>query len=181
MAEAVRVLMKILNDKKLLGGTGNIKGSYNCICFTETPVAQLALSLADRAAHQFKYRALGIMFDKVWAFEHGARPAIYQTDEEYALLPQPLQYRHVRYEPSNKVDFTWEREWRLRATELPFAPDDVTVIVPARQWADILIKTHLEKMKQLVTTQGPAAVTGPPWHIIALSDLGIDIPYSLHE
>jgi len=179
MKSAIEVLMTILKEKKLRGGTGNIKGSYNCICFTETPIAQLALSLADRAGQQFKYRPVGIMVDKEWAFTQGARPAIYQTDEEYASLPEPLRYRHVRYEPSNKVDFTWEREWRLRADELPFTPSDVTLIVPARKWADILIESHIQKIKRLIATQGTEAVTEPHWHIVALSDLGIDVPAGL--
>lgn len=176
---ALGVLMAILDQKKLRGGNGKIRGGYTCVCFTESPLAQLCLSLSRREANQFKYRPLGIMVDKDWAFEKGARPAIYQPDEEFNLLPEELRYRHVRYEPANQVDFTWEREWRLKTDKLSIEPKDVTVLVPQRNWADTLIEIHTDEVRQSVAKLGDAAVKPYPWHMIVLSDLGIDVPGDL--
>jgi hypothetical protein len=168
-AQAIQVLLDILDSRALLGGTGKIKGGYKCVCFTESPIAQLVLSLSDPERQHFKYRPIGVMFDKAWVFKRGARPAIYQTEAEYLDLPEKMRYRHVLYEP-HKCDFTWEREWRLLADALPFSPEDVTVIVPSRRWANALIDVHFDKAGE------SAAMERFPWHIIALSDLGIYVP-----
>lgn len=179
MVAALEVLLNILDEQKLRGGSGKIRGGYTCICFTETPIGQLALSLANRKAYQFKYRACGVMVDKDWAYSKGARPAIYQPDAEYDDLPEALRYLHVRYEPTNNVDFTWEREWRVKADELPFTPDNITLIVPTRQLADALIELHTERVQKAVARGETDAVQRYPWHIIALSDLGMDVPDEL--
>lgn len=179
--DAFDTILAILKDRKLRGGSGMIKGGFTCVCFTEAPVAQLALSLADRQTSRFKYRPIGIMVDKAWAFERGTRPAIYQPDDEYDLLPDIIKYRHVRYDPYNKVDFTWEREWRLHAFELPFTPEDVTLIFPDRIWTDAFNQNHFEEVKAQVEAKGVTALQRYPWHVIALSDLGIDVPWDFEK
>ena len=181
MDNAFDTLLAILSERRLRGGSGMIKGGFTCVCFTEAPVAQLALSLADPQTSRFKYRPIGIMVDKAWAFESGARPAIYQPDEEYDWLPNDIKYRHVRYDPSNKVDFTWEREWRLRANALSFTPEDVTVVFPDRIWADAFNANHFEEIKAKVATNGVDALERYPWHVIALSDLGIEVPWDFEK
>ena len=183
MEAAFDVLSKILDDRKFKGGRGMIRGGHTCVCFTESPLAQLVLSLSSRDVQKFKYRALGLMVDKTWAFGHGARPAIYGPAADYDALPQKFKHRFVRYElggtPETNVDFTWEREWRLEAEELAFTPEDVTVVVPARAWADELIETHANAVRERVRSSGASAVERYPWHIVALSDLGIDVPDEL--
>jgi len=44
---------------------------------------------------------------------------IYQTDNDFNILPEELRWRHVRYEPAGDqaIDFTWEREWRMHCDE----------------------------------------------------------------
>jgi hypothetical protein len=66
----------------------------------------------------------------------------------------------VRYDlgGAKDVDFTWEREWRLRLDELQFGPKDVTLVVPNR-----------------IVTAEIRAAHGDDWHAIALSDLGVPI------
>jgi hypothetical protein len=110
---AANDFLSILEDKKIVGGTGGIKGQYRCVCFSEAPLQKLASILSQYSAQGMRYKPFGIMVSKTWLFEKGGRPIIYQSDREYKQLPKELQYRHVRYEPNNGVVFTWEREWRI--------------------------------------------------------------------
>jgi hypothetical protein len=83
------------------------------------------------------------MFDKSWIFDHGGRPVIYQPDSDFTILPEDLRWRHVRFEPTGEqaIDFTWEREWRIRCQELHFSPAEAVIIVPNDEWADALLHT----------------------------------------
>ena len=45
--EALKTLGKILKEKRLLGGTGFIKGSHKCVCFSEAPIGKLSHILAQ--------------------------------------------------------------------------------------------------------------------------------------
>jgi len=64
------------------------------------------------------------MFPKSWVYDRGGRPVIYGPWSDFGILPEELRWRHVRYEPTGEqvIDFTWEREWRMRCDELPFSP-----------------------------------------------------------
>jgi len=101
---AFNVLRAIVREQRLAGGAGNIKGGYTCVCFTGAPKDEF-----HRIAG--KYKPFGIQVRKDWEFALGARPAIYQTEEEFELLPDTHKWRHVRYEPNSEpsIDFTWER------------------------------------------------------------------------
>lgn len=89
-----------------------------------------------------RYSMCGIVVPKQWLFELGGRPVIYQTDEEYFGLPEEYRWRHVRFDPPNGVDFTWEREWRIQTDESPFDTSIAEVIVPYRAWAVRLRQDH---------------------------------------
>ncbi len=114
---------------KLKANNEKIKGNYYCVCFTEAP---------ENEFHKVrtKYKPFGIQVPKRWLFQKGGRPVIYQTDEEYDLLPNELKWRHVRYEPNgdSPVDFTWEREWRLGEFELELEPEYIRVLLPSEEW-----------------------------------------------
>ena len=73
-----------------------------------------------------------------------AEPVIYQPDCDFDLLPADLRWRHVRVEPTaeNVIDWTWEREWRIRCDELAFAPAEAAIVVPNEQWANALRRIH---------------------------------------
>ncbi len=135
--EAFAVQRSIVREQRLLGGDGFIKGGYRCVCFTEAP---------DSTFHEVvgKYRPFGIQVSKHWAFSVGGRPVIYQPDREYELLPESHRWRHVRYEPDTEppTDFTWEREWRIRADELQLPPGEARIIVPHVSWAQALEHEH---------------------------------------
>jgi hypothetical protein len=132
-----------------------------------------------------RYKPFGVMVSKSWLFSQGGRPVIYQPDEEFELLHESQRFRHVRYEPNapspdRRVDFTWEREWRILIDELPLVPDQTTVVVPTRVWEEWFQGKHMEGVSRraLVTSGliGPKSVTKQPWHFIVLEDLGVPIP-----
>jgi len=161
--DAVNNLYSILGSSTLKGGTGYIKGDYRCICFSESPVSKLPYIMAHASAHKFKYQPYGVMISKRWFYQQGGRPVIYGPSEDFEKLPDDMKYRHVRlhYGAPYDVDFTWEREWRLRADELKLDPDIVTVVVPTREARD-----------------GFVSNLGDQWHYLVLSDLGVplDLP-----
>jgi hypothetical protein len=99
------------------------------------------------------------MVSKLWLFQQGGRPVIYQPDGEYDLLPEVLRYRHVRYEP-DQVDFTWEREWRIQTKTLPLDLQQTTFVVPSRAWED---RFRSEGFRDL--------------HFLVLDDLGMKVDW----
>lgn len=141
---AYDVLQKILMNKCIRGGKGFIKGSYHCVCFTEAPIAELALVFAlqyeqqsvPRRDRPAPYEPYGIALTKEWLFKKGGRPVIYQPDCEYQKLRQCIQWRHKRYElcSPRRIDFTWEREWR-HLGNLQISPDSAFVVVPTKREA----------------------------------------------
>jgi hypothetical protein len=175
----------ILKERLLRGGTGYIKGGYTCVCFTETPIAKLAYVFANPDLKEMRYRPFGIMLDKHYTFDRGARPVIYQPDADFSKLDEELRYRHVRFEltnPSYPIDLTWEREWRIKTDILPLPVDTTTVIVPNRYWRDVLVEEHANHIQGTVLSLGSdaaLAVEPYPWHLVVLEDLGIAIPDGL--
>ena len=81
---------------------------------------------------------------KKWAFEQGARPVIYQAENEFENLPESHRWRHVRYDPSATppIDFSWEREWRIQNDELVIEPENVCIVVPDDDWGLSLLREH---------------------------------------
>lgn len=140
--DAYQTLVSILRDKCLIGSTGRIRGAYRCVCFTELPRTLLQHQGFVNQFGTTRYKKFGIMLPKEWLFEHGGRPVIYQTDEEFNDLPESHRWRHVRFDPLNGVDFTWEREWRIQIDELPLDSSLTEVFVPDPNWDQRLRLDH---------------------------------------
>lgn len=171
------IFKEIVRSKKLIGSGKDTRGAHKCVCFTEAPLTTLTHALASREINGMRYEPFGVMVSKEWLFDMGGRPVIYQTNEEYDLLPEALQYRHVRYEPSNRKDYTWEREWRIKTEELVLDPAHITLIVPLRANADEFHQQHANDTKALSVALGDIAGfmhEKLPWHFIALEDIGVD-------
>lgn len=154
--ESFGVLCKIVSEGRLLGGSGFIKGEFNCVCFTEAPQNNFHDVVG-------RYRPFGIQVSKTWLFSQGGRPVIYQPSDDYDLLPDSHKWRHVTYDLEHKpnpVDFSWEREWRIKLDEL-FLPSDARILVPHQDWADILIMDHDESEQSRI--QMDALVYGEEW------------------
>ena len=142
-------LRQILYEQRLRGGIGFIKGGYRCVCFAELSVALLRHGFVNKGGGT-RYSRCGIVVPKAWLFELGGRPVIYQTDKEFDDLPESYRWRHVRFDPSNGVDFTWEREWRIPIDELIFDNSIAEVIVPDREWAERLRQDHAHDQDRCV-------------------------------
>ena len=138
--EAFRCLWQIIADRRLVGSGGKIRGGYRCVCFTEAPLTSLQHGLVNPSAYS-RYSPFGVILTKDWVFKQGGRPVIYQPDTEFSLLPEPIRWRHMRYEP-DQIDFTWEREWRVQCDELHIEPEVAGIIVPNNDWAAALIAEH---------------------------------------
>ena len=84
------------------------------------------------------------MVSKSWLFSLGGRPVIYESENEYFELPETHNWRHVKYEPDKvpPFDFQWEREWRIKTQELHFSSENVTLILPDKDWAQHMIQGH---------------------------------------
>jgi hypothetical protein len=177
LAEASPNFLQIINEGKLIGSTGHIRGGYTCVCFSEAPISVLSQVLSNPAVLGMRYVPLGVMVRKQWLFEQGGRPVIYQADEEFELLPDELKYRHVRYEPHKGIDHTWEREWRIRTQELILDPLTVTFVVPTREWEERFKQEHADNQQSAAFVFGNDAwltVEKFPWHFIVLEDLGVE-------
>jgi hypothetical protein len=174
---ALAAFLSIVRSGRLIAGNRNIRGGYKCICFSEAPASAIAQMVANRDS---RYAPLGVMVDKIWLFSKGGRPVIYQPEREYEALPEPLRYRHVRYDPVKGTDLTWEREWRLRKDELRLEPAATTLVVPSRAIADHFREEHFRDLKQTAIRAGEYArfaMKEFPWHFLVLEDLGLDIAF----
>jgi len=124
---AFEVLKQILSS-------GKLKGTFayapeKCICFSETPIDELIwLMSQEEWEHDVRYSFYGIAVKKAWLYSKGGRPVIYQHANEKDTLGSSHLYRHNRYEPESDVDWSWEREWRVKANYLDLDPAQALVI-----------------------------------------------------
>jgi hypothetical protein len=119
-----------------------------------------------------RYAPFGVMVDKSWLFSRGGRPVIYQPENEYFQLPEAFRHRHVRYEPDNGIDFTWEREWRIPG-DVEIQPANVTLVVPDRRFPD-LAKERIGPLPK-ETPDKKQGFFSLDCHYVALSDLGVEV------
>lgn len=143
---AFEQLQTIMSSGFILGSSNLIRASYNCVCFSEVPLEQMPTGLVNPDYYS-RYSPFGIMVSKKWLYEHGGRPVIYEHDSEFEFLPETHRWRHVRYEPG-VVDFTWEREWRVKTERLESDPSVAAIILPDRTWAQALLHLHAEMVRQ---------------------------------
>ncbi len=146
---AFNILRKIVRERRIRSGNGYIRGNYNCVCFTESPISDLVkvFSLAkmnEEKVRRHRYEPYGIGIRKEWLFNQGGRPVIYGSSEDYTELPESLKWRYVNYNPP-AIDFTWEREWRIKTDVLELEPEQTVLVVPTRAYArqlDDIIDGH---------------------------------------
>jgi len=142
LEDAFECLRTIVSECRLLGGTGMVRGGYRCVCFSEAPLP-LRNGLVNPDYYS-RYRPFGLLFKKQWIFEQGGHPVIYQPPAEFDLLPETLRWRHVSFEPP-RVDFTWEREWRICCDELPFDPGVASIVLPSEAHLRVLVSDHEQR------------------------------------
>lgn len=139
---AIDVLYNILKDKKIKGSTTNpgfIVGNEKAVCFQDAPLYSICQNTFfeqkkrnEDKNYKLRYRAVGLLFDKQFAYKKGARPVIYEkTDLAKAFLPSSEHWRIVNFNLENDtsiIDWTHEREWRIKG-DFEFELSDVTIIV----------------------------------------------------
>lgn len=154
--EAFEVLRRIVSEQRLRGGTGDIKGGYQCVCFTEAPQTTFHDVIG-------RYRPFGIRISKRWLYSQCGRPVIYQSEDEFEGLGETHRWRHVRYEPDREppIDFTWEREWRIQTDSLPLPPGEARLVLPHEGWADRLEADHLDEEEYRIRLE--AVAYGDEW------------------
>jgi hypothetical protein len=138
--KALEAICSITSHLKIHGNSSEIKGGFNCVCFSEAPSGKFH-------REKSRYKPFGIKISKSWLYGRGGRPVIYQSNEEYGLLNEKQRWRHVRYEPleAEPIDFTWEREWRIKTDCLALEELEFSIIVPDESWVKRIYseKAHL--------------------------------------
>ena len=105
-------LGKILSERCIEGRTYG-RSLTPSVCFTDAPLAEVVRQDGVLEACDYMRLSLwGIGFKKEALYALGGRPVIYQAAEEIALLDSSIRWRHVDFDPA-KVDYTWQREWRV--------------------------------------------------------------------
>jgi hypothetical protein len=176
--DAENAFRNIIKEKALIGSNGGVRGNYNVVCFSEAPIDVLTRVFENPSAHGFRYRPFGVIIEKNWLFEKGGRPVIYQPEEEFELLPEELSFRHVRYEPTRNIDYTFEREWRIKTERLTLEPKSCTLVVPSRGWDYKFREEHAaqDMRKAGALRMNPfTRMTSFDWHFLALDDLGVKV------
>lgn len=138
-SSASAVLRKIVYEGKLIG-TSKWTYGENCVCFTEAPIQEFnsifsLIEIASSQEERPRYEPYGVAVSKKWLFAQGGRPVIYDHPDSSGELPEGLRYRFVPYDPARGIDFTWEREWRIRTDSLELDPKETLVVVPTSEEA----------------------------------------------
>jgi len=142
-ASASSVLRKILTERSL-HGTSRWTNGENCVCFTEAPIQEFntvfsLVEIASSKKERPRYEPYGVALTKEYIFKQGGRPVIYEHPTAFAEFPSSQRYRLVPYDPVKGVDFTWEREWRIRTDRLRLDPKHTLAIVPSSDEAFDLV------------------------------------------
>ena len=109
---AFDVLLQIIRQSVVIGGSGQVWGGGQVACFTETPLAHVQHFCGSGK----RYAPYGVMISKSAAWEQGGRPVIYlpEHDRERLFPDREDKWRVVRFDgPGSSNDYTDEREWRV--------------------------------------------------------------------
>lgn len=148
---AFDVLKQILNSGKLNGRIGY--APEKCVCFSETPIDELVwLMSQEEWEHDSRYTFYGVAVKKTWLYGQGGRPVIYQQSAEKDLLHADHKFRHNRYEPANDIDFSWEREWRIKTDALDLDSNETIVICATAGEAKEIMTNQFANISWLATS-----------------------------
>jgi len=136
---------RIITEQTLRGSRDHASGE-TVICFSEAPLRELMNQDEMLSRNAYKRLALyGVGFRKRWLFDRGGLPVIYQPNSLIDNLQPKARWRHVEFDLSKPVDYTWQREWRIRAESLTFEiTDAVALIRNIDGLEDLLWKIHID-------------------------------------
>jgi hypothetical protein len=135
-ASAIDNLVAILRDGVIRGGRRMVRGGGEAVCLFDVPLGQLDRILARR--NRRRYEPVGIAVERRYAFRMGARPVVYLPWREARAVIAPAEFWRVvnlEYDRNPPVDWTFEREWRLRG-DLPLDPSCCAALVETWRDAD---------------------------------------------
>jgi hypothetical protein len=177
-SDAFDLLRAVVAGRCLSASDNGVRDGSRCVAFAEAPIRQLRELFRWSAERDARIQPYGVLLGKDYLFALGGRPVIYQPDAEYDALPESLRYRHVRYDPIivPPVDFTWEREWRLRADVLQLEPERCCIVVASEADRAALFTEHAEHEELRLEGLGPAVggsladqfAESFPWPVISL-------------
>lgn len=157
--EAFETLLKILEEKKIIGSTtetGFIIGNKPTVCLQEAPLNAIAENLMyekklrEETECKVRYSAFGVRFNKAWIYKKGGRPVIYEDKNLMKeLLPESEYWRIVNYDLSDKkhmIDWTHEREWRV-PDNIEFEYKDIEVLVSSNTYYKKFIEYCVQNEK----------------------------------
>jgi len=130
-----------------------ILGGFRCVCFTESPARCLTNNGKLDSRYFSRYTPFGFQYCKKEVFKYGGRPVIYSTREEAEKQKEnsDINWRYVSYDPNSerRLDFTWEREWRILGDFFPVKPNIVKLVFPNRGWIDRFVEEHEKEYHNL--------------------------------
>jgi hypothetical protein len=99
----------------------------------------VALKYVCSAQNENRYQPYGVIVRKVMAYERGARPVLYLSDDEITELdiPDPELWRVVKFQGSQEkgwIGWLHEREWR-RADEFRLPKTIIAALVKTSEEA----------------------------------------------
>ena len=176
--DAFALLRTVIAEHCVAGSAAAIRDGSTCVSFAEAPIKQLREVFRWSAERDARVQPFGVLLGKDYLYAVGGRPVIYQADNEYEKLPESLRYRHARYDPITvpPIDFTWEREWRLRADVLQLEPERCCIVVASEADRAALFMEHAEREELRLEALGPAVggslademAESFPWPVISL-------------
>lgn len=128
--DAPAVLWRILQMSRLIANGQLIRGGFPVVSFTAVSPDRLK-ELHRYRSHlvRWDFEPWGIVFDRDWLLQRGARPVHYLSNIAFASLVPEQQPWFQKHEPP-ECDYTIEEEWRVRG-DLDFsdAPQDAVRLV----------------------------------------------------
>jgi hypothetical protein len=137
-ASAFDNLVAILTDCRIMGGLRMVKGGQPVVCFCDAPLTELRRLLVRN--NRRRYQPFGLAVERRYAFDFGARPALYMpAAEAERIIDAEEMWRVVVFdlEHDPPIDWTFEREWRL-AGDLPLPANGAVALVESWKDADEL-------------------------------------------
>jgi hypothetical protein len=149
------------------------------VCFTEAPIQEFhaIFSLVAIAASEDlrpRYEPYGVAVRKEWLFAQGGRPVIYDEPDAFDRLPSGERYRFIPYNPADGIDFTWEREWRIKTDHLRLDPKHTLVVVPTSAEAFEIVYDFGEMKPELDEDGYQTGYYCPRWLAVSLDLFGYD-------
>lgn len=130
-------------------------------------------SIASSQDQRPRYEPYGIAVSKNWLYEKGGRPVIYDHPDTLSTYPQELRHRFCSYDPPNGIDYTWEREWRIKGEELTLEPKHTLAILPTSEEAFEVVYEHSD-VEPDIDSDGSASgiFHRPRWLAVSLDMFG---------